>query len=141
MKKLQKAAEKYGLTFQLETFGYRYFYGISPLLIPGAYIGTKTIGGYNFKQFETYCKKYGYSLKYHKNCGDIVYFTVCRNEDADKLNLYADYMQHSIDECEMTIHHRHIGYYENESDLQFNARLSGIMQKYENMYRDALKTA
>lgn len=141
MKKLQKAAEKYGLTFSLETFGYRYFFGISPLMIPGAYIGTKTIGSKNFRQFETYCKKYGYALKYHKFCGDITYYTVCKNEDAEKLQLYADYMQHSIEECEMTMHYRHIGYYENESDLQFNDRLFCIMQKYENLYRNALKSA
>lgn len=141
MKKLQKAAEKYGLTFSPETFGYRYFFGIQPLLIQGAYIGTKTIGGYNFRQFETYCRKYGYSLQYHKFCGDITYYTACKNADADALQLYAEYMQHSIDECEMTMHYRHIGYYENESDLQFNERLSGIMQKYENLYKDALKSA
>jgi hypothetical protein len=140
MKKLQKAAEKYGLTFSPETFGYRYFFGIQPLLVQGAYIGTKTIGC-NIRQFEAYCKKYGYTLKYHKFCGDMTYYTVCKNEDSEKLNLYADYMKKSVDECEMTIHHRHIGYYENENDLQFNARLSGIMQKYENMYKDTLKSA
>lgn len=97
MKKLQRAAEKYGLTFQPEIFGFRYFSGMQPLEIQGAYIGTKTIGGHNFRQFETYCKKYGYSLKYHKFCGDITYYTVCKNEDAEKLNLYADYMKKSVD--------------------------------------------
>ena len=140
MKKLQRAAEKYGLTFSPEIFGYRYFYGIQPLEIDGAYIGTKTISR-NFRQFETYCKKYGYSLQYHKFCGDIVYYTVCKNADAEMLNLYAEFMNQSVAECEMTMHYRHIGYFETESDREFNDRLTGIMQKYENLYRNALQSA
>lgn len=141
MKQLEKAAAKYDLYFQTEIFGYSYFYGIKPLEIQGAYIGTYSQYSDDFKRFSRYCKKYGYTLKYHRYCDGMTYFTACRSEDSKQLETYAKYCRMSVNACEKTMYLQHKGMFPGETEKEFDERLKRIMEVHEEWYKDALKTA
>lgn len=143
MKKLFDIMQKYGLEYQKIDLGYNYFFGAPAISADGAHIYLESGGCCRpeWRRFQRYCDRYGYTLKPWGAYPGYTVYSVCRADDAARLALYADYRAKSVKACDEAINLRHQGYYSGYSDLDFNEYLKGIMQFYEDEYMNALKQA
>lgn len=136
MEKLFAYMEKLGLDYQKETFGASYFHNAEKISFPGAYI---TLGPYAWdtsawRQFEKYCKRWGYSLKAFGGHPGWTVYTVCRKADQDRLEHYHVFMNRALHSIEQEIHIRHTGGHAGKTDKEFNDYIRGIMDFYGEEY-------
>lgn len=91
------------------------------------------------KALERYCGRYGYTIYNRSGYPGTQYFFVMRADEKEELSFHWEFVKDSVDACEKQIHLRHEGFYSDETDAEFNERLSGIMEFYGEEYLTAVK--
>ena len=139
MKKLFDYSKKYGLSITPETYGENYFRNAPPLQFDGAQIvfDIREEQPVTESVFYRFCEKSGYSIIAWGPPGFHV-LNVMKAEDRASLDLYNEYMNKSVEACSEQIHLRANGFYSQETDREFDERLSGIMEFWGNEYAAAV---
>lgn len=134
MERIKKWMDKNGIAYQERTFGNSYFHSVS-IAFDGI---TVTLGRNSYNDYEKirkYAGRYGYIIT--RLCGypGVTYFDVMRAEDHAALDNLLTYTREAQNACNEEIHLRRQGFFSRETDSQFNERLKGIMEYYEEEYK------
>lgn len=140
MEKIYNYMDKIGIEYEKTTFGSSYFKNVPPVHFEAAYI-TLERDGINtkaWKDLERYCRRNGYDLKVWGGYPGHTVFSVMKNADREILNIYLEYQQESVSNCEHQIHVWR-DYHGNKKDSELNEILSGIMELHGEWLSKALE--
>ena len=144
MKKLIAYCEKIGVEYYSEKYGSNYFYNVDPLIFDGLIIAfdyesrPAATEAARERMIERYCKRYGYTFKYHKSWPGCRIYTAMKTADNEKLQSYLFYQRLSVSDCEKLIHEYAVKNLSGipADDKKENSELRQIMDQYGNNLND-----
>ena len=134
-----KWLEKYSYDFEVNTIGENYFYGVDPVHFPCVVVLFPFGTGYNIqseKKMLKYINRFNYTVVSSGYTNHGSWYIVTTAAAAASYNLYRSYMDRSIKQFELVQHN----YYTGRLHLDnLNKTTRGIMNKWENRYKKAVK--
>ena len=148
MKKLEKYLEKNGIEFYTEKLGSSYFQDKrAQMHFTGIHVAFEYSDIYEqarktvetIEKLERYCKRYGYTIFSRFGWYGTTTFRITKSDNYNKLDFLQGFVNQSVASCEKAIHLRHEGFYSSDTDEEFNERLSGTMEYWQDEYLNVVR--
>ena len=130
MKKIYKYLDNNGISYRRETFGSRYFYGVS-CIFDGVIVSMDYRHSATREKLLKYCRRYGYKIMYESRIFPdfSIHYSIATATDADKASDYYYFQEKSLAEWEQMQHREY-----SNGNYNINEQGKQIMQKWEKAY-------